>query len=304
MGRASERSYMSIREVLDLLKEEFPDVTISKIRFLESRGLIHPERTPSGYRKFFDVDVERLAWILRQQREHFLPLKVIKGRLEQLNGDGPGHHAPSLFESQENGFEDEFEEFSPNGDSRQRHPSASPVLASAPEPDPEPEELVAVAPELEPTVVAVEPAPVVVERVAVAARVTRTPEVSDGTFSRAELAAQPQADVALICELEEYGLIAPREIAGEECFDSAACQLVGLAARFRGYGIEARHLKSLKHAAAREAGLFSQVVTPLLLQRNPLAREKAEENLADLVSLGAALREVLVNGELRGYTGG
>ena len=76
-----ERRYLSIGEVLSLLKEEFPDVTISKIRFLESQGLLDPERTPSGYRKFYDTDVERLRWILRQQREHFLPLKVIKGRL-------------------------------------------------------------------------------------------------------------------------------------------------------------------------------------------------------------------------------
>jgi DNA-binding transcriptional MerR regulator len=297
MGRAPDRSYMSIREVLDLLKEEFPDVTISKIRFLESRGLIHPERTPSGYRKFFDVDVERLAWILRQQREHFLPLKVIKGRLEQLNGDGPGHHAPSLFESQEGADEDEFDEFSSDGDGRLRHPSASPVLAAAPEPGSE-------APIVATPEPAPEPVSAAVEQVAPVPRVARTPEPSESIFSRAELATQPLVDEALILELEEYGLIAPREIAGEECFDDAACLLVGLAARFRSYGIEARHLKSLKHAATREAGLFSQVVAPLLLQRNPLAREQAEENLADLVSLGAALRDVLVNGELRGYTGG
>ena len=75
------RPYLSIGEVLTLLKDEFPDVTISKIRFLESQGLLDPERTPSGYRKFYDNDVARLRWILRQQREHFLPLKVIKGRL-------------------------------------------------------------------------------------------------------------------------------------------------------------------------------------------------------------------------------
>jgi len=75
------RPYKSIGEVLSELKDEFPDVTISKIRFLESQGLLDPERTPSGYRKFYDNDVARLRWILRQQREHFLPLKVIKGRL-------------------------------------------------------------------------------------------------------------------------------------------------------------------------------------------------------------------------------
>ncbi|MGH9103995.1 MAG: MerR family transcriptional regulator, partial [Acidimicrobiales bacterium] len=91
----SERTYLSIGDVLTLLKEEFPDVTISKIRFLESQGLLDPERTPSGYRKFYDDDVARLRWILRQQRENFLPLKVIKDRLEDVpppgetNGGGP-----------------------------------------------------------------------------------------------------------------------------------------------------------------------------------------------------------------------
>ncbi len=78
----SARSYLSIGDVLTLLRQEFPDVTISKIRFLESQGLVNPERTPSGYRKFYEHDVERLRWVLRQQREHFLPLKVIKGRLD------------------------------------------------------------------------------------------------------------------------------------------------------------------------------------------------------------------------------
>lgn len=81
----SARSYLSIGDVLTLLRQEFPDVTISKIRFLESQGLVNPERTPSGYRKFYEHDVERLRWVLRQQREHFLPLKVIKDRL----GDEP-----------------------------------------------------------------------------------------------------------------------------------------------------------------------------------------------------------------------
>src|SRR3954451_6280877 len=77
------RAYLSIGEVLSLVQQEFPDVTISKIRFLESQGLIDPERTPSGYRKFYATDVDRLRWILRQQKEHYLPLRVIKGRLSE-----------------------------------------------------------------------------------------------------------------------------------------------------------------------------------------------------------------------------
>jgi DNA-binding transcriptional MerR regulator len=85
------RNYQSIGEVLVSVKTEFPDITISKIRFLESEGLIDPERTPSGYRKFYDKDVDRLKSILRMQRDEYLPLKVIKDRLlQQETGDGQG----------------------------------------------------------------------------------------------------------------------------------------------------------------------------------------------------------------------
>jgi len=80
--------HLSIGEVLEQLRDEFPDVTISKIRFLESQGLIDPERTPSGYRKFSDRDLDRLRWILLQQRDHFLPLRVIKDRLDSSGDTG------------------------------------------------------------------------------------------------------------------------------------------------------------------------------------------------------------------------
>ena len=82
------RAHLSIGEVLSLVQEEFPDITISKIRFLESQGLLDPERTPSGYRKFYDADIERLQWILTQQRDHFLPLKVIRDRLDEWDATG------------------------------------------------------------------------------------------------------------------------------------------------------------------------------------------------------------------------
>jgi DNA-binding transcriptional MerR regulator len=92
----TSRTYLSIGDVLTLLREEFPDVTISKIRFLESQGLVNPERSPSGYRKFFDHDVERLRWVLRQQREHFLPLKVIRDRLDAGDlGEEEGAEQPN-----------------------------------------------------------------------------------------------------------------------------------------------------------------------------------------------------------------
>jgi DNA-binding transcriptional MerR regulator len=81
---------MSIGAVLDLLRPDFPDVTISKIRFLEAEGLVTPERTPSGYRRFTAYDCARLRFILTAQRDQYLPLKVIKAQLDaQPDGELP-----------------------------------------------------------------------------------------------------------------------------------------------------------------------------------------------------------------------
>ncbi|MGH3649189.1 MAG: transcriptional regulator FtsR, partial [Acidimicrobiia bacterium] len=76
-----EGSQLSIGEVINLLRDDFPDVSVSKIRFLESQGLIDPDRSGGGYRQFDGTDVARLRFILQQQRDHFLPLKVIKSKL-------------------------------------------------------------------------------------------------------------------------------------------------------------------------------------------------------------------------------
>ncbi len=127
-----ERAYLSIGEVLALLKDEFTDITISKIRFLESQGLIDPERTPSGYRKFYEPDVERLRWILRQQKEHYLPLRVIKGKLSDVQagdvqagdvqaGDVQAGEAPAGDDVEDEEGEDV-------------EPSTPPALAAVPDP--------------------------------------------------------------------------------------------------------------------------------------------------------------------------
>jgi DNA-binding transcriptional MerR regulator len=79
------RAYLSIGEVLTKLRGDFADITISKIRFLESEGLIEPQRTPSGYRKFTNVDLERLRYVLLAQRDQYLPLRVIKENLDALD---------------------------------------------------------------------------------------------------------------------------------------------------------------------------------------------------------------------------
>jgi DNA-binding transcriptional MerR regulator len=91
MPLSRSRDYLSIGEVLDSIRADFPDVSISKIRFLEAEGLIAPERTSSGYRKFYDGDVARLRYILGLQRDHFLPLKVIRSRLADVDSNGGGY---------------------------------------------------------------------------------------------------------------------------------------------------------------------------------------------------------------------
>jgi DNA-binding transcriptional MerR regulator len=91
------RDYLSIGEVLDQVRQEFPDVSISKIRFLEAEGLITPARTDSGYRMFYEGDLSRLRYILSLQRDHFLPLKVIRERLAEVDSNGgviPGLPVP------------------------------------------------------------------------------------------------------------------------------------------------------------------------------------------------------------------
>jgi DNA-binding transcriptional MerR regulator len=80
---------LTIGEVLAVLRDDFPDVTISKIRYLESEDLVHPQRTPSGYRKFSGADVSRLRYVLAAQRDQYLPLRVIKEHLEALDRGEP-----------------------------------------------------------------------------------------------------------------------------------------------------------------------------------------------------------------------
>lgn len=102
MAEPAQRNYYTIGEVLNVLKPEFADVSISKLRFLESQGLIHPDRTESGYRKFTNEDIDRLRFILREQRDRFLPLRVIKTRLESWEqgeldlGDAPAESAAQI----------------------------------------------------------------------------------------------------------------------------------------------------------------------------------------------------------------
>jgi DNA-binding transcriptional MerR regulator len=287
-----DSSHLSIGEVLNILREEFPDITISKIRFLESQGLIDPERTPSGYRKFYEADVSRLRWILHQQKENFLPLKVIKERLEQLSDGESTPSVSSMAPRRATGI----------GQRRRLHrsppdPSVAPPLPfdlPAPERErvsrtkepprpPEPER----APEPEPAPTQAAP----------------TTSMQPG-LTRAELAHAVELSESQLAELESFGLVSPMEDTGDdEFFGEEAQAIAKAAAGFYARGIDARHLRMYKHFAEREAALFEQVSVHYMRQRNPEARAKAQEQLAALSRLGRALRAALLVQAIRNSLG-
>ena len=310
----AERPYRSIGEVLSLLKDEFPDVTISKIRFLESQGLLDPERTASGYRKFYEPDVERLRWILRQQREHFLPLKVIKGRLGVGTPGGAGEPADG------DDGDDADDPGDPTGeeqraDDRSVHPSGLRRSVAVPAPAPSP--LFATAVEAPPPpapppaaavpAAATEPAPPRVPAPA-ADRPPPASVLSPGmtgvSLTIEELANATGLPYERIRELERYGFITGRPVAGTTYYDEEALVVVNLAVGFARFGIEGRHLRIYKNSADREAGLFEQIVTPLLKQRNPEARRQAQQALEDLTQLGQSLRAAVLRQAVRRLSGG
>ncbi|MGQ0743880.1 MAG: MerR family transcriptional regulator [Acidimicrobiales bacterium] len=289
-----DRAYLSIGEVLSLLKQEFPDVTISKIRFLESQGLLDPERTPSGYRKFYETDVDRLRWILRQQREHFLPLKVIKGRLRAghegrseppvglgtvapsaprlgdargRSGSAPASSGPSTGSVA-----------SDQGESRGSRPvSAGGSGPGSTERGPAPSR-----PDRGPA------------REAVPARAAE----SGASLTAAEITGLTGLGEEDLKDLERFGLLSSRRVGPTTYYDEAALAVARLAAGFMKYGVEARHLRMYRTAAEREAGFFEQLITPMIKQRNPEARQQASEALEELTRLGEGLRMAMLRQSL------
>jgi DNA-binding transcriptional MerR regulator len=308
------RSYLSIGQVLDLLKREFPDLTISKIRFLESQGLLDPERTPSGYRKFYDPDVERLRYILKAQQEQYLPLKVIKGRLgPDEDGDEEAAEGERVADGPRgaNGSPVEVD----RGTSR--HPSVVPATRTAVAP-PVVGAPAAAAPAARgagPTPMgrstggqvpaAGEPAPGSIRALtpwpANRPREAAAGEVSLTLEELAEASGMTPADVS---ELERFGLLTGRRLAGTTYYDADCATIAAVAARFRAFGVEARHLRMYRTAVEREASFFEQVVTPMLKQRNPQARRQAVDTLLEMSRLGSAMREAVLRQALGEYTGG
>jgi len=274
---SAERPYLSIGEVLGLLLEEFPDITISKIRFLESQGLIVPERTASGYRKFYDDDVERLRYILTEQKDKFLPLRVIKDRL-----DTP---PVGITRPEPRGLKNVLSAH----ETAERDDQASLVeVTDVPATKTHPASRVPKA------------VPVTNERQTQNAnRRPAMPDPSDAvgrpaTYSRAELLELSGLDEATLKDLEAFHLVTARQVGTQGLFDEHDLAVAEVARGFADAGFDVRHLKAWKISAEREAGLFEQRVLPVLRRRSPESRQESNNLLDDLSDLGGRLRAILV----------
>lgn len=280
MPEPTVTAHLSIGEVLALLLEEFPDVTISKIRFLESQGLIEPERTPSGYRKFYASDVDLLRVILREQRENFLPLRVIKDRIDSGQLEPP----PAVVAKH------------PAAGRRSPGTTNHPVhrRPAAPRAD-DPREATDEA-DLAPT-----PAAMARPVTGPAEPTTSSPRLLPGVLvTRDELCAMASITPAQLAELEAYGVVAKRSGPGD-LYGEDAVEVASAAGGLLRAGLDARHLRAWRTSVEREAGLFEQIVTPLLRQRNPNARAEACRHVDELSGLGARLRGALMRAAIHQY---
>jgi DNA-binding transcriptional MerR regulator len=227
-AQAPERErLLTIGTVCTRLQSEFPDISISKIRYLEDQGLLAPRRTQSGYRLFSEDDVERLETILRLQRDEFLPLRVIRQELA-----------------------------SPSGAGKERRRRRAVGLA-----DPGDE------------------------------------------LDLGELCERAAITHELARELEEYGLLHSRRSGSDKLYPAGDVDVAVACEKLSRFGISARHLRTFRTAADREAGLLQQLVAPSLRSRNPERREAAVQQLQTLAELAQELSQLLFWRDLRHLAG-
>jgi DNA-binding transcriptional MerR regulator len=227
-AQAPERErLLTIGTVCTRLQSEFPDISISKIRYLEDQGLLAPRRTQSGYRLFSEDDVERLETILRLQRDEFLPLRVIRQELA-----------------------------SPSGAGKERRRRRAVGLAD-----------------------------------------------QDDELDLSELCERAAITHELARELEEYGLLHSRRSGSDKLYPAGDVDVAVACEKLSRFGISARHLRTFRTAADREAGLLQQLVAPSLRSRNPERREAAVEQLQTLAELAQELSQLLFWRDLRHLAG-
>jgi DNA-binding transcriptional MerR regulator len=292
---------MSIGEVLGILKPEFPDITVSKIRFLEGAGLVQPDRSASGYRKFSEDDVARLRFVLRAQRDQYLPLRVIRQRLtdlEQVGGlDAKG--APLA-----GGGQGPAPGQAPPGSAPGGGAAAGPAGAGA-----APGAAgagagaagAAGAQAAEATGAGTAGAGITGVGATGTGAAVFGAAPSDAQFTRDELCRAAGTTAEQLFELESFGLVSARG-SGERgaWYGGDDLVLLRLARELADYGLEARHLRMYKLFAEREAALFEQVVAPLVRQRNPEARARARDTIQALAQLGGRMRDLALRSAVTG----
>jgi DNA-binding transcriptional MerR regulator len=279
MSAQPARPYLGIGEVLAKLRGEFPDISVSKIRFLESAGLIAPARAPSGYRKFGVDDVERLRYILTVQRDQYLPLRVIK---ERLPGPAEPLPAPPV----------------PAAPATTSPASAVPPSTVPPSTVPP----TTVAPTTGP------PSAVSATTVAPTTGAPTTGRPAGPVFTggqaaqdaprpgltRRELLEAAGITDDQLAELEDFGLVR-RD--GRQ-YGPDALEITRTVLALAAYGVQARHLRGVRVAAERETTLIEQVVAPTLRQRSPLARASAGAVAREIADLSVRLHRALIEAAL------
>jgi DNA-binding transcriptional MerR regulator len=254
----NERDFLSIGEVLAQLLEEFPDVTISKIRFLESQGLITPERTASGYRKFTETEVDRLRVILREQKSNYLPLRVIKDQLDDETSD----------------ISRELKLVTGGVIRSEAHPAARAAVPRGTTIETQSSSATAVAREQR--------------------KIARRHADETESLPRDALLKRVAISPDFLRELEQAGLVSGHDVGDTTFFEPHSVEIARAAARFLELGIDVRHLRAWKSSTDREISLFEQRILPLLMQRNPTSRSQAVSMLEELVVLGGEMRAAIL----------
>ena len=223
---------LTIGAVCKQLEREFPDVSISKIRYLEDQKLLSPRRTQGGYRLYAPWDVERLRTILRLQRDEFLPLRVIRQELAAGRAD--------------------------------------PEVAKGKAPDPR-----------------------ALRRATVAVR------GRGSSYRLGDVIAETGAEMSLVKELEDYGVIRGEKQDGETVYDDTEREIVRAVTELKRFGVGGRNLRVFRTSADREAALLEQILAPALRSRNPERRKDAVEALENLAAIASHLKHLLLIRDLR-----
>ncbi len=224
---------VTIGAVCKALEQEFPDISISKIRYLEDQKLLTPRRTEGGYRVYSQSDIQRLRTILRLQRDEFLPLRVIRQELA--------------------------------GGRAERDASPKPEMR-------------------------------------LPRRTAMTVRDQGVTYSLEDVVEDTGADVKIISELVEFGVIKGEVRGGKRFFDDTEREIVRAVSELARYGVGGRNLRVFRTSADREAQLLQSILAPALRSHNPVRRQEAIEALENLASVTTHLKHLLLIRDLRRIT--